>query len=48
MDQRTPLQRAHQHWADATRQDKGAAKRARGADKLEHSTECEDKKETLK
>ena len=41
---------AHEQGADAARHDEGAANRARRAhtDKLEHSTECEDKEETVK
>ena len=48
--QRTPWRWAHEQGADAARDEEGAAKRAQGAhaDKLEHSTECEDKEETVK
>ena len=47
---RTPWRQIHEQGADVADQDKGAAKRARGAhaDNLEHSTECEDKEKTVK
>ena len=50
VDRRTPRRPAHEQGADAARHDERAAKRARGAhaDKLEHSTEREDKEETIK